>query len=71
MADDADRAQVVNDQFQKDAIENYQRRTTNLKPSRATCCDCEEDIPLKRQIAIPGVQRCVGCQTLHENWRAL
>jgi len=71
VADDADRAQAITEQYQQDAIERYRSRSTNLKPSRSTCIDCEEEIPLQRQIKVPGVQRCVGCQEIYENWRAL
>lgn len=30
------------------------------------CVDCGDDIPEERQKAIPGVVRCIHCQTLHE-----
>ncbi len=74
MADDADRAQVINDQFQQDMI----RRAVSASSRRAPadqgttyCVDCEEEIPLSRQVAMPGAKRCVDCQQMHENWRAL
>ncbi|MEH0021666.1 MAG: DksA/TraR family C4-type zinc finger protein [Desulfobacter sp.] len=35
-----------------------------------TCCEiCEEDIPLARRRAIPGVRLCVHCQAELENER--
>lgn len=34
--------------------------------SRADCIDCDEPIPEKRRVAIPGVERCVDCQQLQE-----
>jgi phage/conjugal plasmid C-4 type zinc finger TraR family protein len=72
MADDADRAQAINDQFQQDMI----RRAVSASRAPADqgtdyCIDCEEDIPLSRQIAMPGAKRCVDCQQMHENWRPL
>ncbi len=30
--------------------------------SALRCEDCDADIPEARRVAIPGVQRCVGCQ---------
>ena len=30
------------------------------------CAECGEDIPKERQLAIPGVQLCIHCQTLEE-----
>lgn len=70
MADDADRAQVINDQLLSDALDRrWQPHDQNV--SRTHCKDCEEPIPLARQKAIPGVMRCVGCQEIYENWRPL
>ncbi len=31
-----------------------------------TCVDCEEDIPLKRLISVPYVERCIECMTKWE-----
>ena len=33
-------------------------------PSRATCLDCEEEIPTRRRELLPGVTHCVDCQSL-------
>ena len=30
------------------------------------CVDCDENIPLRRRQAIPGVRTCVKCQTQHD-----
>lgn len=34
--------------------------------SRADCAECGADIPPARQIAVPGVQLCTGCQVAAE-----
>lgn len=31
-----------------------------------TCVDCDEDIPLKRLISVPYVERCIDCMTKWE-----
>jgi phage/conjugal plasmid C-4 type zinc finger TraR family protein len=33
-----------------------------LQPSLSECEECGEDIPLARQLAIPGVKLCVFCK---------
>lgn len=33
------------------------------KDCRHECVDCEEEIPVKRQAAIPGVRLCFDCQS--------
>ena len=35
-------------------------------PGRADCEDCGELIPSARQKAIPGVRRCVACQSVED-----
>lgn len=34
--------------------------------SRTHCAECDEEIPLARQRALPGVRTCVECQELLE-----
>ena len=76
--DDIDRAQTINEQFQGDALARHLRTQRGQAPSlkgpvplNSHCRDCEEPIPQARRSAIPGCQRCIDCQTLHENWRPL
>lgn len=40
------------------------------KPSLQECSQCGEDIPLARQVAVPGVEMCIHCQTLAERFKA-
>ncbi len=45
------------------------RKQVNQGPSLSHCKDCGEDIPEARQLAIPGVTRCIDCQELFERRR--
>jgi phage/conjugal plasmid C-4 type zinc finger TraR family protein len=42
------------------------RRATPRGESLASCEICSEEIPAARQKAIPGIRRCVRCQTSSE-----
>ena len=42
------------------------RQRMSTGPSAEECVDCAELIPLARQVAVQGCQRCIHCQTLHE-----
>jgi phage/conjugal plasmid C-4 type zinc finger TraR family protein len=74
VSDDADRAQVINEQYQADVIAKAQRnRFTGI--SNRFCAECEEPIPEARRTAVPGCKLCVSCQQQQEHllghWRAL
>lgn len=45
-----------------DAVERARVRL-NQGPSRERCEDCDEPIPEARRQALPGVTRCVACQS--------
>lgn len=36
------------------------------QPSATHCCDCKKRILKRRREALPGVRRCVSCQTMFE-----
>lgn len=36
------------------------------QPSATHCCDCKKPILRRRREALPGVRRCVDCQTILE-----
>ncbi|WP_272693145.1 TraR/DksA C4-type zinc finger protein [Providencia sp. PROV077] len=38
--------------------------------SAKVCVECGDNIPLARQIALPGVQRCVSCAEHKELFRS-
>ena len=70
MPDDMDKAQAINEQFLDGVLADHRHRKPKGE-SRLDCIDCEERIPEARRLAAPGCQRCIGCQTLHENWRPM
>lgn len=47
------------------------QRQQNTLSESALECVCGADIPNERRIAVPGVQRCIDCQTRTERRRAL
>ena len=56
---------AVNDQIEdtvKDAVLRA-RAETPRGESATHCDDCGEPIPEKRRAALPGVRRCVACQS--------
>lgn len=70
MADDIDRAADRHDEWLGDALGAQQRRAglagKTVADSAADCVLCGEPIPQARRAALPGVQRCVDCQTIEE-----
>lgn len=72
MPDEADIAQAINEQLLDDALAAHKRRPAyTVADSALICIDCERPIPAKRREAVPGCNRCVECQQIHENWRPL
>ena len=45
------------------------RRTMPQGPGSDWCSDCGDDIPEARRAAMPGVFRCIHCQTVFEAQR--
>ena len=56
---------AVQDQIDASVADEVERARKNLPtgPSLAACEDCGEPIPEARRKAMPGVRRCVACQT--------
>jgi phage/conjugal plasmid C-4 type zinc finger TraR family protein len=73
MPDVVDIAQVINEEFQQDALAEHFRRGIRDAGRLALgeCLDCGAEIPAERRKAVPGVTLCVGCQALNENWRPM
>lgn len=65
MTDIFDRAQECEAWFRQDAIAHATRHNDRKAkvPSRETCMECGAVIPEARRNAVPGVQRCITCQT--------
>lgn len=49
-----------------DAVQNA-RRKMPMGESAEYCDECGDDIPEKRRLAVPGVRRCVTCQSEHDD----
>jgi len=48
-----------------DAVRDARRRLPSGR-SLAQCEECGAAIPRARREALPGVRRCVGCQSMHD-----
>lgn len=65
MADDVDRAGVLEQQLRDDALQAHQRRAKKAVGAGVAaeiCQECDEPIPAARRAAAPGCARCVECQ---------
>jgi phage/conjugal plasmid C-4 type zinc finger TraR family protein len=56
----ADEIDIAQDRIEADIAHRIATRTVYTGIS-ATECECGEEIPEGRRLAIPGVQLCVGC----------
>ena len=45
-----------------DELKRMQARRGPVGESLTHCAECEEEIPEKRRVAIPGVKLCIDCQ---------
>ena len=59
---------AVQEQIDATISDAIQRARANLPkgPSLSHCEECEAEIPLARQKAVPGVRMCVACQEAHD-----
>lgn len=73
MSDLFDRASDREAELLAEALYEQQQRSglagKTISDSAHECVDCEEQIPELRRAAVPGVQRCVGCEELAERAR--
>ena len=56
---------AVNEQIEASINDELARLKAQKRPvgeSRTHCAECEEPIPEKRRVAIPGVKLCIDCQ---------
>ena len=54
----------------KDAVERARGQLPKGESS-IFCIECEDEIPERRRLAIPGVKTCVSCQAQHDRNRAV
>lgn len=68
--EEAEMAQLHSIHLHMNAIADIRQKLSKQtqQVSQTECQDCGEDIPLARQQAVPGVQRCVFCQQAHERY---
>ena len=64
--DDADYAQPIIKAVVAEGLRRVQAKMSGPGTSDGLCVDCGEIIPLARLEAAPWVERCVGCQSVHE-----
>jgi phage/conjugal plasmid C-4 type zinc finger TraR family protein len=69
MADISDQATAREAELLTDALLEQRLRAAKNKAAHSLpeCAECEDDIPPKRQQAVPGVRLCVPCQADHEH----
>lgn len=48
------------------ALQAARAKSLATRASAEFCEDCDAPIPQARRQAVPGVQRCVGCQSIQE-----
>lgn len=65
MPDPIDMAQETEAEHTRQAIEAARLRPSPVR-TYETCQECGEAIPLARRQAMPGCERCIGCQEAHE-----
>ena len=60
---------AVQDQIDASVDDAVKRARASLPngESAEQCIECGEAIPLPRRQAVPGVQRCIGCQEAFDN----
>jgi RNA polymerase-binding transcription factor DksA len=70
--EEAEMAQLHAIHIHMNAVKDVQRalEAQSLLESETECIECGDEIPLQRQLAIRGVQRCTHCQELFERKRA-
>lgn len=66
MADDIDRANIINEQLREMALAEHFRKAGSspqpAAPSPLVCTSCGGSIPERRILAMPGCERCISCQ---------
>lgn len=70
MTDFIDRASEQEEHARSLALQEQARRAglagKTSDDSNVICADCDDVIPKRRRIAVPGCQCCIDCQTLRE-----
>lgn len=65
--DDLDHLVLAQERADQQFVDQRLKGLNNSRVISATdCIDCGDPIPKARRKAVPGVQRCVPCQSLSE-----
>lgn len=66
--EEAEMAQLHSIHLHMNAVAEVQKKLAKQRQqeSLSECEECGEDIPLARQIAVPGVRLCIHCKELSE-----
>ncbi|CCG85939.1 TraR/DksA C4-type zinc finger protein [Erwinia piriflorinigrans] len=69
MSDDLndEMAQASTALFVQRGIDAIRAQVHCTQPSKAVCAWCAAAIPQARQLAVPGVELCAGCQDVKEH----
>ncbi|QLH61894.1 TraR/DksA C4-type zinc finger protein [Serratia symbiotica] len=59
-------AQASTAMFTQRSIDAIRAQVHTALPSKEICGCCGVNIPLDRQLAVPGVELCAGCQDVKE-----
>jgi phage/conjugal plasmid C-4 type zinc finger TraR family protein len=66
LADAVDEAQLISDAELAASLAIARGQGHRPRSSTPFCKTCGDQIPHKRQIALPGVRTCIDCQTAKE-----
>ena len=66
--EEAEMAQLHSIHLHMNAVAEVQKKLAKQRQqeSLSECEECGEDIPLARQIAVPGVRLCIHCKEISE-----
>jgi len=66
--DEADKAQQEREQQLSITLtkKKQEQEIKQTRPSADNCTDCDDPIPVARQLVEPGCQRCVACKERFE-----
>lgn len=68
ISEEGEQAQLSTMMRDAEALDSVRQRLAlqRSQPSLEFCDACGEDIPLARRLAVPGVTRCIYCQSKSE-----
>ena len=64
--DEVDQAQLISDKYLAGEVARVRAVSSRADVIHLFCIDCGRMIPEARRKAVPGCERCVGCQGIAE-----